>query len=91
MQEISLEFLEKAVNFLHVQKSEEIFNVSRETETLLKGAALIVSSGSQDAMPSSGPSKENSNKERAKVIKVECLLWERMIVITQLQTKTNNL
>ena len=67
LQEISLQYLEKAVNFLIESRAESIPNISNISKILLKGAALVIGMASDDAKYSLIPGNENQNKERAKV------------------------
>lgn len=67
LQEISLQYVDNAVNFLHEQRSDSISSISDMTETLLKGTALVVGMASEDAKYSSSSPDETRNTGKAKV------------------------
>ena len=67
LQEISLQYVDNAVNFLHKQRSDSISNISDMTETLLKGTALVVGMASEDAKYSSNSPDETRGTGKAKV------------------------
>lgn len=67
LQEISLQYVDNAVKFLHEQRSDSISSISDVTETLLKGTALVVGMASEDAKYSSSSPDETRNTGKAKV------------------------
>lgn len=48
LQENSLDILKMAVNFLNEQSAKKVSNIDKTTKKLIQGAALILSSASED-------------------------------------------
>jgi len=82
IQENTLRFLDKALNFLYErhEKGESISNISSITKDLLKGVSLVLGMASEDAAHSPVPQTSMQDTEKAKVNTIHAfkiLIWHK--------------